>query len=99
MFIVITSQNRRNIPPPAGKCRKFQKYELKDKGIIDKQLIEVEKEDTFSQSGLVLDKVLPMDMLITAGMGERLRGKLRNIGVHVIVTEEIDPDNFINSLL
>jgi predicted Fe-Mo cluster-binding NifX family protein len=40
-----------------------------------------------------------MDMLITAGMGERLRGKLRNIGVHVIVTEEIDPDNFINSLL
>lgn len=52
-----------------------------------------------SQSGEVLEKLLPMDMFVTTGMGDRLREKLKNIGVHVIVTDEIDPDNFINSLL
>ena len=87
MVIVITSQNRRHITPHAGKCRKFWKYELKDGKVMDKQ------------SGEVLEKLLPMDMFVTTGMGDRLREKLKNIGVHVIVTDEIDPDNFINSLL
>ena len=99
MVIVITSQNRRHITPHAGKCPEFWKYELKDGKVMDKQLIEVEKEASFSQSGEVLEKLLPMDMFVTTGMGDRLREKLKNIGVHVIVTDEIDPDNFINSLL
>lgn len=40
-----------------------------------------------------------MDIFVTTGMGDRLREKLKNIGVHVIVTGEIDPDNFIKSLV
>ncbi len=50
MFIVITSQNRHHITPHAGKCRKFWKYELKDGEVTDKQLIEVERKQSFSQS-------------------------------------------------
>ena len=98
MFIVITSQNKRTITPHAGKCRKFWRYELSGKEIIGKQLIEAEKEDTFSQSGLILDSLRPMDILVTAGMGDRLREKLSNIGVHVIVTQETGPGDFIKSL-
>lgn len=99
MVIVITSQNRRHITPHAGKCRKFWKYELKDGEVTDKQLIEVEKEQSFSQSGEVLEKLLPMDIFVTTGMGDRLRDKLRNIGVHVMVTAEIEPEQFICSLI
>ena len=98
MLIVITSQNRHHITPHAGKCRKFWKYELKDEKVTDKQLIEVEKEESFSQSGEVLEKLLPMDIFVTTGIGDRLREKLRNIGVHVIVTTEIEPEQFICSL-
>jgi predicted Fe-Mo cluster-binding NifX family protein len=83
-----------------GKCRKFWKYELKDGEVTDKQLIEVEKEQSFSQSGEVLEKLLlPMDIFVTTGMGDRLREKLRNIGVHVMVTAEIEPEQFICSLI
>ena len=98
MFIVITSQNRHHITPHAGKCRKFWKYELKDGEVTDKQLIEVEKEQSFSQSGEVLEKLLPMDIFVTTGMGDQLREKLRNIGVHVMVIAEIDLDYFIGNL-
>lgn len=64
MFIVITSQNKRTITPHAGKCRKFWRYELRGKEVIGKQLIEAEREDTFSQSGLILDSLRPMDILV-----------------------------------
>jgi hypothetical protein len=67
MIIVITSQNRRHITPHAGKCRKFWKYELKDGKVMDKQLIEVEKEASFSQSGEVLENDASFS---TSKMGE-----------------------------
>ena len=38
-----------------------------------------------------------MDILVTAGMGDRLREKLGNVGVHVIVTQETAPDGLIKS--
>lgn len=37
-----------------------------------------------------------MDILMTAGMADRLREKLNNIGIHVIMTQETGPDDFIN---
>jgi len=37
-----------------------------------------------------------MDILVKVGMGDRLREKLSNIGVHVIMTQETDPGDFIN---
>ncbi|EPR85160.1 hypothetical protein L289_0340 [Acinetobacter gerneri DSM 14967 = CIP 107464 = MTCC 9824] len=40
-----------------------------------------------------------MDIFVTTGMGDRLREKLRNIGVHVMVTAEIEPEQFICSLI
>jgi len=39
-----------------------------------------------------------MDILVTAGMRDRLQEKLGNIEVHVIVTQETDPDGLIKSL-
>lgn len=60
--------------------------------MTDKHLIEVEKEQSFPQSGEVLDKLLPMDIFVTIGMCDQLREKLRNTAVHVIVTAEIEPE-------
>ncbi|MEG2473694.1 hypothetical protein [Acinetobacter sp.] len=37
-----------------------------------------------------------MDILVTAGMADRLREKLSQIGVHVIVTQETGPGDFRN---
>lgn len=39
-----------------------------------------------------------MDIMVTAGMGDRLQEKLGNVGVHVIVTQKTDPNSFIKSL-
>ena len=40
-----------------------------------------------------------MDIFVTTGMGDQLREKLRNIGVHVMVTAEIEPEQFIGNLI
>ena len=40
-----------------------------------------------------------MDIFVTTGMWDKLREKLINIGVHVILTQELDPNAFISSLI
>lgn len=48
MNYVVTSQNKRDINTHPGKCRKFWRYETDGDKVIEKMLIEVEKENTFS---------------------------------------------------
>ena len=68
---------------------------------IEKMLIEVEKENTFSQSGTVIEKLLPFDVIITREMGDGLRQKLMNRGVFVYQVDDPDmtPDAIVEQFI
>lgn len=101
MNYVVTSQNKRDITAHPGKCRKFWRYETDGDKVIEKTLIEVEKENTFSQSGTVIEKLLPLDVMITREMGDGLRQKLMNRGVFVYQVDDPDmtPDAVVEQFI
>ena len=101
MNYVVTSQNKRDITTHPGKCRKFWRYETDGDKVIEKMLIEVEKENTFSQSGTVIEKLLPFDVTITREMGDGLRQKLMNRGVFVYQVDDPDmtPDAVVEQFI
>ena len=101
MNYVVTSQNKRDITTHPGKCRKFWRYETDGDKVIEKMLIEVEKENTFSQSGTVIEKLRPFDVIITREMGDGLRQKLMNRGVFVYQVDDPDmtPDAVVEQFI
>lgn len=101
MNYVVTSQNKRDITTHPGKCRKFWRYETDGDKVIEKMLIEVEKENTFSQLGTVIEKLLPFDVIITREMGDGLRQKLMNRGVFVYQVDDPDmtPDAVVEQFI
>ena len=101
MNYVVTSQNKRDITTHPGKCRKFWRYETDGDKVIEKMLIEVEKENIFSQSGTVIEKLLPFDVIITREMGDGLRQKLMNRGVFVYQVDDPDmtPDAVVEQFI
>lgn len=99
MNLVLTSQNKKHITAHAGKCRKFWRYEIVNKQIVNQTLIEVAKEDSFSQGGKVLEQLQPMDIFVTSGMGDGLKNKLSNLGVQVLVTDMVEVEPFIAKVM
>ncbi|MCW8959748.1 MAG: NifB/NifX family molybdenum-iron cluster-binding protein, partial [Gammaproteobacteria bacterium] len=74
MKIAVTSQNRREITGHAGRCRKFWIYEIEDRQIVDKQLLELPKEQAFHESDP--RQPHPLDdvtVLISGGMGQGMQ--------------------------
>lgn len=97
MIIVLTSQNKKHITAHAGKCRKFWRYEITNNQVVTQQLIEVAKEDSFSQSGAVLEQLMPMDLFVSSGMGDGLKNRMQAFDVAVQLTEMVEVDVFIQN--
>ena len=50
MKIVVASQNRREITDHTGRCRKFWIYEIEKGTTVNKELLELAKEQSFHDS-------------------------------------------------
>lgn len=96
MKIAVTSQNRKNVTEHAGRCRKFWVFSVEGDKVVDKQLLELTKEQSFHDSSP--QEVHPLDgidVLLTGGMGPGLSQRLERKGIRTLVTAENDPENAV----
>jgi predicted Fe-Mo cluster-binding NifX family protein len=100
MKIAVTSQNRKTITGHAGKCRKFWIYEIVDKKVVDKTLLELALEQSFHESHAAGPHPLDgINVLISGGAGQGLIRRLNNMGIQGLVTPETDPDSAVAAYL
>lgn len=100
MKIAVTSQNRKTITGHAGKCRKFWIYEIVDKKIVNKTLLELALEQSFHESHTAGPHPLDgINVLISGGAGKGLIRRLNNMGIQGLVTAETDPDSAVATFL
>lgn len=96
MKIAVTSQNRKTITEHAGRCRKFWVFNIENNKIIDKELIELPKEQAFHESSPhdphPLDDI---DVLITGGMGQGLIMRLEQKSINGLLTKESNPEKAV----
>ena len=100
MKIAVTSQNRKSITEHAGRCRKFQLFEIEEGRIISKKLVELSKKQSFHESSPheahPLDVV---DVLISGGMGNGMIRQLGNKGITGVITSQSDPETAVKLYL
>lgn len=100
MKIAVTSQNRRTVTSHAGRCRRFWIYQVEDDAPIDRELLELPREQSFHESSP--GEPHPLDgiqALISQGMGEGLMHRLARMGARGYLTDESDPDRAVRLLL
>jgi predicted Fe-Mo cluster-binding NifX family protein len=100
MKIAVTSQNRKTITEHAGMCRKFWIYEIDDKTVVKKTMLELAKEQSFHEShGAGPHPLADIDTLICGGAGEGLIRRLNDMGIQGLVTTETEPDSAVAHFL
>jgi predicted Fe-Mo cluster-binding NifX family protein len=100
MKIAVTSQNRKIITEHAGRCRRFWVFEVEDRSIVDRQLLELPKEQSFHDSSPHDEHPLDdIDILIAGGMGQGLVRRLNRKGIECLVTHEHDPETAVSLYL
>lgn len=104
MKIAVTSQNRKTITEHAGKCRKFWVYDIHNRQIAGKALLELPLEQSFHESAHAAgpQAAHPLDgtcLLIAASAGRGLQTRLAQKGIQVAVTTETDPDRAVTAWL
>ena len=104
MKIAVTSKNRKTITEHAGKCRKFWVYEVVNRQVTDKQLLELSLEQSFHENAHTAtpQDAHPLDgasLLITASAGNGLKARLAQRGLEVCVTTDTDPDHAVAAWL
>jgi len=96
MKIAVTSQNRVEITPHAGRCRNFRIFDVAGGRVTGQSLLELPKEASFHDS--VPDALHPLDdvdLLIAGGMGRGLQARLARKGIVSVVTSETDPETAV----
>jgi len=97
MKIAVTSQNRKTITEHAGRCRKFWIFRVEDKGVIEKRLLELTRDQSFHDSSPHEEHPLDdIDVLISGGMGEGLMRRLKKKNIQCLVTSETDPETAVS---
>ena len=101
MRIAVTSQNRIAVTSHAGRCRRFWIFNVEGDQIVDRDLVELSKEQTFHESkGSSLPPPLgEINVMITGGMGRGLVTRLERGGVKGIVTDQQDPEKAVKAFL
>ena len=96
MKTAVTSQNRKSITEHAGRCRKFWVFVAENNEIVDRDLLEFPKEQSFHESSPHESHPLDdIDVLIAGGMGQGLVMRLAGKGIKVLVTKESDPEKAV----
>lgn len=100
MKIAVASQNRRDITDHTGRCRKFWIYAIENGAIVNKELLELAKEQSFHDSSPQAPSPLyDMQILIAGGMGSGLVRRLENRGIKALITVETNPDKAVEDYL
>ncbi|MCB1756874.1 MAG: nitrogen fixation protein [Gammaproteobacteria bacterium] len=100
MKIAITSQNRKSITEHAGRCRNFWVFHTGQESILEKELLELSKEQSFHESDQGEPHPLDdIDVLIAGDMGQGLLARLERKGIKGLVTTETDPEKAVMSFL
>lgn len=100
MRIAITSQNRKSVTPHAGMCRKFWIYDIDDRQVRGKSLLELAREQALHESrGDAPHPLDGVDVLISGGMGAGLAARMARRGTAALVTPESDPDRAVAAYL
>lgn len=100
MKIAVTSQNRKAVTEHAGRCRKFWIFTIAENAVVDKQLLELPKEQAFHESSVHEPHPLDdIDVLITAGMGSGMVRRLARKNIKGLVTKESDPQTAVTLYL
>ncbi|MFN3398225.1 MAG: NifB/NifX family molybdenum-iron cluster-binding protein [Sulfurimicrobium sp.] len=100
MKIAVSSQNLHTITGHAGRCRKFWIYEIEEKRVASKALLELPLAQRFQ--ACAPDRAHPLDrvnVLITGGMKTRLHDNLMQKGILAVSTTETDPDRAVAAWL
>ena len=96
MKIAVTSQNRRTITGHAGRCRNFWLFMIENNKLVDKELVELPKEQSFHDSppheAHPLDEI---DILIAGDMGQGLVRRLERNSIKGLITKEGDPEKAV----
>ena len=100
MKIAVTSQDRKTITGHAGQCRKFWIYEIDDKTIREKTLLELPLEQSLHESHGAGPRPLDgISVLISGGAGQGLIRRLNTMGIQALVTLETEPDSAVADFL
>ena len=100
MKIAVTSQDRKTITGHAGKCRNFWIYEIDDKTILEKSLLELTLDQSLHASqGAGPHPLDGIDVVISGGAGHGLIRRLNNMGIQGLVTLETEPDSAVADFL
>lgn len=100
MKIAVTSQDRQHITEHAGHCHRFWVYEVADRAITQKTLVDVPKTQTFHEfSGKIPTHLEDVQVLIAGGMGQSLIQRLARNGIQGLVTTETEPDVAVSAYL
>lgn len=100
MKIAVTSQNRKNVTEHAGRCRKFWVFDIEGDKVVDKQLLELPKEQAFHDSSPHdIHPLDDIDVLLTGGMGSGLAQRLEKKGIKALVTTHDDPEAAVSHYL
>ncbi|HKJ45479.1 MAG TPA: NifB/NifX family molybdenum-iron cluster-binding protein [Balneolales bacterium] len=100
MKIAVAYHNKKNITGHTGRCRRFLIYNIINREISNKELIELSKEQTFHNShDQATHPLQHVDVLINGGMGMGLFKRLSAMSVKPVITTETDPDKAISLYL
>lgn len=98
--IAVASQNRREITGHTGRCRKFWLYQVNEGVILEKKLLEMEKNQSFHETSPQQPSALDhIHVLISAGMGTGLLRRLQENNVEALITNEKDPDKAVSDYI
>jgi predicted Fe-Mo cluster-binding NifX family protein len=98
--IAVTSQNRKTITGHAGKCRKFWVYDVANREVTTKNLLELPIEQSFHESDHAAPHPLDgVNVLICGGLGSGLQNRLKQKGILAVATAATDPDQAVAAWL
>ena len=105
MKIAITSQNKRTVSGHAGKTTRFVVFEVDGAKIVEKSLIELEKDNVLHEhfhgnpAPDYVHPVLEMDVVITGSMGPGFPIKMKANGIEAIMTDVREIEEVISKYL
>lgn len=100
MKIAVSSQNKKEVTGHAGKCLKWWIFEIQDNEIINKNYLELEKEQSFHNSpGNLVHPLDGIDILISLGMGDGMKRRLESKGTKAVITAEKNIDTVISEII
>lgn len=98
MKIAVTSQNGTTLSDHAGQCSTFWIYHAEYADVADKKRINLPQGEDLRRKDLP-KPLRGINVLITGGISEHLRYRLKQQAVQVIATLETDPDRAVQAWL